>query len=115
MSDESRPTDDAFVERIGRVLGAREQFDDHFEQTLIDAIRADRPLRRTIPRHVRPLTPAWWSTPATVRVSPLRTVLLAAGVAAIAALGTLRLANTSAIQQSRIAATTHDTVTLVRF
>ncbi len=116
MSDESQFNDDVFVERVARVLSTPERFGDEFEHALVEAIRADRPLRRTIPRRVRTLTPAWWSTPATVRVSPLRAMLLAAGVAAIAGLSTLGLARQPAdVAPARVAQTVHDTVTLVRF
>ena len=116
MSDESRFNDDAFVERVARVLGTPERFGDEFEHALVEAIRADRPLRRTIPRHVRTFTPAWWRTPATVRVTPMRAVLLAAGVAAIAGLSTLSVARKPAeVAPARVAQAVHDTVTLVRF
>jgi len=111
-----RESDDAFAERIARSLRTSERARDGFEDSLIDAIRADRPLRPLIPRRVRPWSGAWWSA-STVRLSPIATLALAAGIAALAVLVTRRTSQPTPILQPAIVATApvHDTVTFVRF
>ncbi len=117
MSERRRDHDDIFAERLARVLGQAERFGDEFERSLVAAIRADRPMRlRLVPR-ARRFSPTWWNTPATVRLSPIAATALAAGLAAVAVLGTLQANRRGAHEPSSIAATgaVHDTVTLVRF
>jgi hypothetical protein len=107
-----------FAERIARPLRSPEHTRDGFEDSLIAAIQANKPLRRVIPRHPRPLTPAWWSAPS-VRFSPLVGVALAAGIAAFAVLATRattgRAPAPSVVTRTVAAAPVHDTVTFVRF
>ena len=76
-------SDDVFGARLGRVLRTPEQFSDDFEKELVAAIRADRPIERDPIRHARPLQPAWWRAPITVRVSPLVALAIAASLVAI--------------------------------
>jgi hypothetical protein len=118
MSDMERPDEQAFVDRVSRVLRAPEHFDDDFEQTLVAALRADRPLtsdaRPARPRDRR----SWWRTPRTVQLSPAWGLALAASLAAVASLGTLRLARLqpAGTATSAVAVrTVHDTVNMVRF
>lgn len=117
MPERPRDPDDLFAERLAKVLGRPERFGDEFETSLVAAIRADRPIRfRLVPR-ARRFSPAWWKTPASVRISPIAATALAAGVAALAVLGTLQ-GNRRGMLDTHPAATTaavHDTVTLVRF
>jgi hypothetical protein len=121
MSDRQPNDDEAFAEHVARPLRAAEHANAGFEDSLIAAIRADRPLRRIIPRRASVLSGAWWSAPAVVRLSPIVTVALAAGIAAIAVLTaqTLRHSSSppSANASSPVVATgpIHDTVTFVRF
>lgn len=118
MSDHSSDNrdDELFAERVARALRAPERLDDGFEDALVDAIRADRPLRRRIAPRGRPLSAAWWSTPRTVRLSPIAGLAMAAGLAAVAATGTLRMTGSpSPAAAPLIADAVHDTVTLVRF
>lgn len=115
MSDDSRQNDEVFGERVARVLRAPERFDDDFENELVAAIRADRPIGRTISRS-RPLAPAWWGTPLTIRLSPLAGLALAASLAAIVSLGTLKLSRQPTLMPApTVAQTVHDTVNVVRF
>jgi len=116
MSERPRDPDDIFAERLARVLGRPESFGDEFETSLAAAIRADRPMRfRLVPR-ARRFSPTWWKTPATVRVSPIAATALAAGLAALAVVGSLK-PNRRALASDAIATTAavHDTVTFVRF
>lgn len=115
MSEDPRQNDEVFGERVARVLRAPERFDDDFETELVAAIRADRPIGRTVSRS-RPLAPAWWGTPMTIRLSPLAGFALAASLAGIVSLGTLKLSRqpTPATAQM-VAQTVHDTVNVVRF
>jgi hypothetical protein len=117
---EHRPDDeDVFAERVARPLRTTVGASDRFEDSLFAAIRAERPLRRTAARRVRPLSPAWWSAPGTVRLSPLASLALAAGIAAITVTATRRLAGapTSTIASPTVVAVgpVQDTVTFVRF
>ncbi len=111
-----REDDDTFAERIAGPLRTPERARDHFEDSLIEAIRAKRTLRPAIPRRVQPLSGAWWSA-STVRLSPLASLALAAGIAAIAVLVTRGRVQPTAIVQPAVVATApvHDTVTFVRF
>jgi len=116
MSERQRDPDDVFAERLARVLGKPERFDDDFERSLVAAIHAERPIRyRLVPR-ARRFTPAWWRTPASVRLSPMAGLALAAGLAAVAVLGTTRLNRSATAERARTTtAVVHDTVTFVRF
>jgi len=115
MSDHTHDNDDVFGERVARVLRTPERARDDFEDSLTAAIRADRPLRRTIARRMRPLTPAWWAAPAMLRLSPVASLALAAGIAAVAVLGTLQFSDRQPAAPIAAANTVHDTVTFVRF
>ena len=114
--DPRRENDDAFAERIAGPLRAPERAGSGFEDSLIDAIRADRPLRAVVPRRVQPWSGAWWSA-STVRLSPLASVALAAGIAALAVLVTRGTTRPAPVFQPAVVATepVHDTVTFVRF
>jgi Glycogen recognition site of AMP-activated protein kinase len=117
MSERPRDPDDVFGERLGRVLGQPERFGDDFERSLVAAIRADRPIRlRLVPR-ARRFSPAWWKTPASVRLSPIAATALAAGLAALAVFSTRQIdrRNTRAPRSIASTAAVHDTVTFVRF
>lgn len=119
MSDDLRQNDEAFGERVARVLRKPERFDDSFESELVAAIRADRPIAHSVVRRTRPLAPAWWGTPMTLRLSPLAGLAMAASLAAIVSLSTMKLAHTPAVVSAPMVAQTaqpvHDTVNVVRF
>src|ERR1044071_3060725 len=106
---------DPVIERAARALGAPERFGDDFEESLLAAIRADRPPRRGVARRPRPLTPAWWSAPGSMTMSPLMALAMAAGIAAIAVLGTLTVSRRAPVSASIAERSSHDTVTFVRF
>src|SRR5829696_9086542 len=109
MSNDARNDDEAFGERIGRALRGSERFGDEFEANLVDAIQADRPIVRRVAPRTRPLAPAWWAAPMTLRVSPLAGLAMAASLAAIVSVSTLRLAPTQT--PALVAAqAVHDTV-----
>lgn len=117
MSDMERPDEQAFVDRVSRVLRAPEPFDDDFEQTLVAALQADRPLPDARPaRAERPRS--WWRTPRTIQLSPAWGLALAASLAVVVSLGTLGLARlrTAGTANPALAVrTVHDTVNMVRF
>src|SRR4051794_22629708 len=87
MSDHPGRNDDAFGERVGRVLRASERFGDDFETELTAALRDDRPNTRFVLRP-RPRGRTWLTTPMTMRLSPLVGVAIAASLALIAVLST---------------------------
>lgn len=120
MPDQSREHDDVFAERVARLLRAPEHLDDDFDRALVDAIRADRPIERSVEPRRRPLSPSWWRTPRTLRMSPIAALALAASIAAVAALGgsTLAASRPTAASPTVAAAgvaAPRDTVTFVRF
>jgi Glycogen recognition site of AMP-activated protein kinase len=114
MSDHRLNETDSVVQRVTRALAAPERFGDDFEQTLVEAIRADRAPRKPLARRAAPLSPAWWAAPALLRVSPLASLAIAASIAAVAVLGTVQFAPRRG-PQTTVARSVHDTVTFVRF
>jgi hypothetical protein len=114
MSTDHEPPDDPFVERIARRLRAKERFDDSFEETLLSAIRADRPIERSLARRAL-FSRDWWSAPS-IQLSPLAVLAGAAFLVVVAAVATLQ---TRRLEPRPIAPTvatvTRDTVTYVRF
>src|SRR4051794_21332107 len=102
MTDRDEPRredDDAFAERIARPLRASERASHRFEEALLDAIHTSKPLPSTVPRRrATPLSPAWWSA-STIRLSPLASLALAAGIAAMAVLLTRHASQPAAIFQ----------------
>lgn len=116
MSDTPRDRDDTFTDRVANLLRAPEEFGAEFERSLVAAIRADRPIRTKLVERGRTLSPVWWRTPRTIRLSPLAGLAVAASVAVITALATLRIApSRSSATSATIAHATRDTVTIVRF
>ncbi|HWH52860.1 MAG TPA: glycogen-binding domain-containing protein [Gemmatimonadaceae bacterium] len=112
MSDR-RSNDDQFAERVARVLRETESFGDHFEDALIESIRADRPVGGT-PR-TRQRWSRWWSS-RTISISPLTALAAAAGIAVAAAFGARPIAeHVMPGTPAAIASARRDTVTLVRF
>src|SRR5215831_9168137 len=117
MSERHRDSDDVFAERLARVLGRPERFGEEFERSLVAAIKSERPIRYRIVPRTRAFSPRWWRTPA-MSISPLASMAVAAGLAAVAVFGTLRVDRGALHQGARVVATNavvHDTVTLVRF
>lgn len=119
MSDDRHLNDEAFGERIARLLRPVERFDDTFETDLVAAIRADRSADDGAAAPARPLGRTWWGTPRTLHISPLAGLAMAASLAAIVSLGTLgvtRLRPGASAPPARAAAqVVHDTVNVVRF
>lgn len=117
MKDDKLPLtpDELFAERVARPLRTSESASATFEDSLIAAIRAEKPLRRVIPRGTQPASPAWWSAPL-IRLTPIAALAMAAGIAAIAVFATRTVSRATAPAAPVItAATVHDTVTFVRF
>ncbi|MES2180203.1 MAG: glycogen-binding domain-containing protein [Gemmatimonadota bacterium] len=116
MSDNARD-DQRFGDRVAQVLRTEEQFGDDFEESLVVAIRAERPIRSKLVRRGPVLSPAWWRTPRTLRVSPLAGLAYAASLAAVTAVAAVSAAPTpdTALPVTMVAQTRTDTVTLVRF
>jgi hypothetical protein len=114
MSDHDQRNDDAFGEPLGRVLRASERFGEHFENDLVEAIRRDTPAGRFVLRP-RPRGSAWWTTPITVRMSPLVGLAMAASVALIAVLSARTSRPSPAPQVANVAQVVRDTVNVVRF
>lgn len=117
MPDTAHDGDEEFAERLARLLRAPETLDDAFEADLVRAIRADRPIDRPpLARRPRPLSPAWWRMPVTVRMSPLVGLALATSLVLAAGVGTRRIAASfSSPAIPALAAAVHDTVHVVRF
>jgi hypothetical protein len=116
MSEIEREGDEEFAERMARVLRVPETLGDSFEEDLVRAIRADRQIDQPSPRRPTPLTPAWWRTPAIVRMSPAVGLALAASLVVAASLGTLGVALKSYQRTGMVVAErVHDTVHVVRF
>ena len=114
MSDHDQRSDDAFGERVGHVLRASERFGDHFEAELVAAIRNDGPRGRFVLRP-RARGAAWWTTPITVRMSPLVGLAMAASVALVAVVSARAARPSMAPAVNTVAQTVHDTVNVVRF
>jgi hypothetical protein len=114
MSDHDQRSDDAFGERVGRVLRASERFGDHFEADLVEAIRNEAPRGRFVLRP-RARGSAWWTTPITVRMSPLVGLAMAASVALVAALSVRGSRVSGAPAVTNVAQVVRDTVNVVRF
>jgi hypothetical protein len=108
-----RNNDDQFAERVARPLRETESFDDRFEDTLIESIRADRPVGGTPKPRQR--WSRWWSRRA-ISISPLTALAAAACVAIAAALGGMTFVDRiTPGTPTRTASARPDTVTLVRF
>lgn len=116
MSDDRRQDDEVFGERVARVLRPVERFDHNFETDLVEAIRADRAIEPRLAPRARPLAPAWWATPRTLRLSPIAGLAMAASLAAIVSLGTLGVSRSRPFAPVPMTAqAVHDTVNVVRF
>jgi hypothetical protein len=115
MADHEMDERDPVIERAARALSAPERFGNDFERLLVEAIRADRPLRRAVSRRARPMSPAWWAAPAGLRLSRLAGLAAAAALVAAAALGTLGVMRRAPAHSAVTARAVHDTVTFVRF
>lgn len=116
MSNERKQDDERFGERVARVLRPMEPFDHTFETDLVAAIRADRAIEPALATRARPLTPAWWGAPRTLRISPLVGLAMAASLAAIVSLATLSVSRArTLVSGPKLAHVVHDTVNVVRF
>jgi hypothetical protein len=115
MPDHEMDERDPVIERAARALSAPERFGNDFERLLVEGIRADRPLRRTVSRRARPMSPAWWAAPAGLRFSPLAGLAVAASLVATAVLGTLGVTRRAPVPSAVTSQAVHDTVTFVRF
>src|SRR4051794_39759565 len=79
---------DQFTERVAHTLRTPERFDDDFERSLVAAIKAERPLDRSIAARHRRWSAGWWGSPS-FQMSPLAGLAAAACLATISILGTL--------------------------
>lgn len=95
-----------FAERIARFLRTREVADATFEARAMSAVHAAARAEAEAQR-----ARSWWLRPRTVRVTPLASLALAAGFAALAWLG----ASVSTSRGEPVAVATTDTVHVVRF
>jgi hypothetical protein len=87
-SDSREAQDAAFLERVAAPLRAPEFLDETFEARLMEKIRREGALSHSVPSASG--TASWWRTERLVRVSPLKGLAIAAGLAGIIALSTLR-------------------------
>lgn len=116
-SDSRDAQDAAFLTRVAGPLRSPEVLDETFEQRLMEKVRLEASLYQSAPSTTR--SASWWRTERVVRVSPLRGLAVAAGLAGIIALSTL--ADNASPSQSTAAAAPapvavrSDTVHMVRF
>jgi hypothetical protein len=112
--------DAAFVERVAAQLRSPEQLDPSFEHRLMERVRAERASARQ-PLGIGP--DSAWNRPRLVRLAPLATLALAAGVSAILVLSGIAIGSKMS-SPSRVTMTPPtaagarvrtDTVQLVRF
>ena len=101
------PDERAFLERITPSLRTPETHKSGFEDRVMAVVRAETPIRYPGARA------PWWRRPRTLRLSPLATLGLAAGFAALVAVGTL--ATTGRFGAAEAVPVATDTVHLVRF
>ena len=116
-SDSRDAQDAAFLERVAGPLRSPEFLDDTFEERLMQKIRLEGSLYRSAASTSDPMS--WWRRERVVRVSPLKGLAIAAGLAGVIALSTLaddRNGPQQTVAGSQPAsATTSDTVHMVRF
>ena len=123
MTDDGRMTGhdgsdegDRIPPYIVRPLRAAERLDATFSARVMSAVHADARARRF---GARPASAAaWWRRRDAVRLSPIGALAMAAGVAALAALGTVQAGRMwrAPVRQETLAATTApETVHVVRF
>ena len=90
-NDSRNAQDEAFLERVAAQLRSPVFLDESFETRLMDKVRREGSLYHSTPS-AEPAK-SWWRTERVVRVSPLKGLAIAAGLAGIIALSTLRNAN----------------------
>lgn len=116
-SDSRDAQDAAFLERVAGPLRSPEFLDDTFEQRLMEKVRLEGSLYREAAR--TPDSTSWWRRERVVRLSPLKGLAIAAGLAGVIALSTLSDDRSEPGQNVAStptpAATTSDTVHMVRF
>ena len=87
-NDSREAQDEAFLERVAAQLRSPVFLDESFETRLMEKVRGEGSLYRS-PPSAGP-SKSWWRTERVVRVSPLKGLAIAAGLAGIVALSTLR-------------------------
>jgi hypothetical protein len=103
------PEERAFLERITPALRAPETLKSGFESRVMEAVRAEAPIRY-------PGTRApWWRRPRTLRLSPLAGLGLVAGFAGLVAVGPRATADRLGAPEVTPVAAAVDTVRLIRF
>jgi len=119
-SDSRDAHDAAFLERVAGPLRAPELLDETFEARLMEKVRLEGSLYR--PASPTAGSTSWWRTERAVRVSPLRGLAVAAGLAGVIALSTLADDSRSGSESlaaakspAAMAAARSDTVHVVRF
>jgi hypothetical protein len=110
--------DAAFVERVAAQLRSPEQLDPSFEHRLMERVRAEATAAKN-PLSLKPESE--WNRPRLIRLAPLATLALAAGVSAIFVLSGIAIGSRMS-SPSRVTTATAtgvpvktDTVQLVRF
>lgn len=87
-NDSREAQDEAFLERVAAQLRSPAFLDESFEARLMEKVRSEGPLFfSALPSSER--SPSWWRTERVVRVSPLKGLAIAAGLAGIIALSSL--------------------------
>lgn len=93
-NDSRAAQDEAFLERVAAQLRSPVFLDESFETRLMEKVRREGALYQSA-LSAGP-SRSWWRTERVVRVSPLKGLAIAAGLAGIIALSTLRTADTPA-------------------
>lgn len=115
-SDSRDAQDAAFLERVARPLRTPEFLDETFEGRLMDKIRLEGSPHGSAPSVSGPTS--WWRRERVVRVSPLKGLAVAAGLAGVIALSTLYDGRNGAQEPAERLApviTASDTIHMVRF
>jgi hypothetical protein len=110
------PDETAFAKRVADPLRRADVLDASFDERLMQAVRMNAQGGSGGVGVRIASWPGWWREPRTVRVSPLAGFGIAAGFAALVALGTLEVANARRANTDSVAIRqVHDTVHVVRF
>jgi hypothetical protein len=117
MNNENREPDDENAARIAAPLRGPEKLSDGFEARLMSEVRRElvSGQHAMSDGHVSVIRRSWWTAPRSLSVSPLASLMIAVGFAALIAVSTLAFGRPRAQTTQPIAERSVDTVHIVRF